>query len=80
MEDEEFGMFLAETRVFDLIRQRHSITQINSHIAEPKQIDFILGIYKVAQAMERYMPYNNQDQGKKNQKIRRTASNSAKKS
>eukprot|EP00957_Ditylum_brightwellii_P119353 9105369-Ditylum_brightwellii.AAC.1 len=41
--DEEFGSFLADTGLYDLIGIHHVISPLNSFIAGRKQINFILG-------------------------------------
>eukprot|EP00957_Ditylum_brightwellii_P122748 9360521-Ditylum_brightwellii.AAC.1 len=51
--NKDMGIFMAETGLHDLIGQKYGIKNINSHISGSKQIDFILGITKVVDAMIR---------------------------
>eukprot|EP00957_Ditylum_brightwellii_P052455 3977889-Ditylum_brightwellii.AAC.1 len=51
LDNKEFGSFLVDTGLYDLISIQHGISPLNSFIAGRKQIDFILGTYNVAQAV-----------------------------
>eukprot|EP00957_Ditylum_brightwellii_P001958 150595-Ditylum_brightwellii.AAC.1 len=41
--DTEFGDFVAEARLYDILGSQHGIGGINSHINGTKRIDFALG-------------------------------------